>query len=106
MKINRLLLAIMVIQIVGAMYSQNIPDSLFLSGSQTGDNHYDAVNILSTQSIESDKTTYSASNTITLKPGFHAKTGSEFRVLSRRRYLCKIQRDTQLRPSAYQLYVA
>lgn len=79
MKINRLLLAIMVIQIVGAMYSQNIPDSLFLSGSQTGDNHYDAVNILSTQSIESDKTTYSASNTITLKPGFHAKTGSEFR---------------------------
>ena len=32
--------------------------------------------------------------------------GIEFRVLSRRRHLCKIQRDTQLRPSAHQLCAA
>lgn len=71
---------IVIVFCTGKIVSQSIPDSLSLSGVQIGDNHYDAVNINSTQIIESGKTTYRASNAITLKPGFHAKSGSDFRA--------------------------
>lgn len=71
---------IFIVFCTGKIVSQSIPDSLSLSGVQIGDNHYDAVNINSTQIIESGRTTYRASNAITLKPGFHAKSGSDFRA--------------------------
>jgi endonuclease/exonuclease/phosphatase family metal-dependent hydrolase len=58
-----------------------VPDNLSLFGTQTGDSIYKAVNIQSTQVINSGKTTYTASNEIVLNPGFEVKTGAEFEII-------------------------
>ena len=50
-----------------------------LTGIATGPNYYHATDtITSTQEIESGSTTYKAGELITLLPGFHAKSGSDF----------------------------
>lgn len=66
------------------IYSETIPDTLSLSGVQTDDNHYEAVNIQSSQIIESEKTTYRASNSITLKQELHAKLNASIDNFSNR----------------------
>lgn len=62
------------------MNSQTIPANLSLSGLETVENQYNAGNIQSTQTVNSGTTTYRASNVIVLKPGFHAKSESDFRA--------------------------
>ena len=50
-----------------------------LTGVVSGTNHYQGVNsITSTQEIEGGTTSYKAVASITLLPGFHAKSGSDF----------------------------
>ena len=61
--------------------SQVIVPNLSLSGTQTGNNEYKAVNIQSTQIINSGKTTYTAGNEILLNPGFEVKSSAEFEAI-------------------------
>ena len=57
----------------------NISTSLTLSGSLTGFQSYEATQtITSTQVVNSGFTSYKAGNSISLKPGFQAKSGSLF----------------------------
>ena len=67
---------------IGKINSQVIdPTNLPLSGTQTGDNEYKAVNIQSTQVINSGKTTYTAGNSVVLNPGFEVELGAEFEII-------------------------
>lgn len=67
---------------IGKITSQVMdPINLPLSGTQTGNNKYKAVNIQSTQLINSGKTTYIAGNEIVLNPGFEVKPGAEFEAI-------------------------
>lgn len=71
---------IMTIMYVGVVHSQNIPTNLLLSDLETVENQYNAGDIQSTQTVNSGTIIYRASNAIVLKPGFHAKAGSNFRA--------------------------
>jgi len=67
---------------IGKIHSQVIdPNNLPLSGTQTGNNEYEAQNIQSTQVINSGKTTYTAGNSVVLKPGFKVELGAKFEII-------------------------
>jgi len=65
----------------GNINSQIIVVDSIISGTQTGNNEYGAVNIQSTQVINSGKTTYTAGNEIVLNPGFEVKLDAEFEAI-------------------------
>lgn len=58
-----------------------IPLDLPLSGTVTGNQYQKGSKIVSTQSIESGKTTYLAEEEVVLNEGFEVKEGAEFEVL-------------------------
>ena len=68
---------------IGKINSQVIvPDNLTLSGTQTGNNDYEASDtIKSTQVINSGKTTYTAGESVILNPGFKVELGAEFEIV-------------------------
>ncbi len=63
---------------LGTINAQTISANSSLPVVQTGNNEYEAVNIQSTQVINSEATTDTTNNGIALKPGFHDKTESNF----------------------------
>ena len=66
---------------LGKINAQTAPVvNLPLSGIRTGNHEYEAVNIQSTQTIRSGRTTYRAGERITLNPGFRVELGAGFRA--------------------------